>query len=243
MSRIQHASNFPRGYRYKITQVTLKEKVFGSGSSTHSLSVLEAEINRWSMRGYKLHSMSTSESSSKGLGAGGDRIQITLIFEKESESIPEEYIDEAYANTQDEDAEKRNEMLAEKQEKMWNTFVYAFDDVILEKVSRLKFLGLSNMQIYSKIYDSNPEVFNLIPELIPEIEMLIEVARKNKEKADEEMKLMKIAKAENIWIKRGEAVYECPICGTLTSTKCTGRRTCFCCGNQYSKDVVEFFNE
>lgn len=64
---------------YVVIQVTLKEKFLGTGSS--NLSDLEYIINRQVKKGYRLHTMSTSNGGSKGLG-GGDRIQATLVFER-----------------------------------------------------------------------------------------------------------------------------------------------------------------
>ena len=64
---------------YVVYQVTLKEKLFGTGSG--NLIQLEAVINSFYQKGYRLHTMSTSNGSSKGFG-GGDRIQATLVFEK-----------------------------------------------------------------------------------------------------------------------------------------------------------------
>lgn len=62
-----------------MLQVTLKEKLFGTGSG--NLTDLERVINTQAAKGYRLHSMSTTNSDSKGFG-GGDRIQATLIFER-----------------------------------------------------------------------------------------------------------------------------------------------------------------
>lgn len=64
---------------YVVLQVTLKEKFFGTGSN--NLIELEEVINKQVKKGYRLHTISTTNSSSKGLG-GGDRIQATLVFEK-----------------------------------------------------------------------------------------------------------------------------------------------------------------
>lgn len=63
---------------YVVLQVTLKEKFWGTGSG--NLSELESVINAQVKKGYRLHTCSTSNGGSKGLG-GGDRIQATLIFE------------------------------------------------------------------------------------------------------------------------------------------------------------------
>jgi len=38
-------------------------------------------INEQAAKGYRLHTMSTTNGGSKGFG-GGDRIQATLVFEK-----------------------------------------------------------------------------------------------------------------------------------------------------------------
>ncbi len=63
---------------YVVIQVTLKEKLFGTGSG--NLSELEDVINAQVAKGYRLHTCSTSNGGSKGFG-GGDRIQATLVFE------------------------------------------------------------------------------------------------------------------------------------------------------------------
>ncbi len=65
--------------QYVVMQVTLKEKLFGTGSG--NLTELEDVINKQASKGYRLHTISTSNGGSKGLG-GGDRIQATLVFEK-----------------------------------------------------------------------------------------------------------------------------------------------------------------
>ena len=64
---------------YVVLQVTLKEKFFGTGSG--NLTDLENVINAQVAKGYRLHTMSTSNGGSKGIG-GGDRIQATLVFER-----------------------------------------------------------------------------------------------------------------------------------------------------------------
>lgn len=63
---------------YVVLQVTLKEKLIGTGSK--NLSELEAVINKQAKKGYRLHTISTAVGSSVGLG-GGDRIQATMVFE------------------------------------------------------------------------------------------------------------------------------------------------------------------
>ena len=76
-SRYSTASG--RNLPYVVLQVTLKEKFFGTGSG--NLTDLEEVINAQVAKGYRLHTMSTSNGGSKGL-AGGDRIQATLVFER-----------------------------------------------------------------------------------------------------------------------------------------------------------------
>lgn len=69
----------PQGMSYVVLQVILKEKVWGTGSG--NLTELEKVINQQAALGYRLHTITTSASGSKGLG-GGDRIQATMVFEK-----------------------------------------------------------------------------------------------------------------------------------------------------------------
>lgn len=64
---------------YVVLQVTLKEKFIGTGSG--NLTELEDVINKQAEKGYRLHTISTSNGGSKGL-ADGDRIQATMVFEK-----------------------------------------------------------------------------------------------------------------------------------------------------------------
>ena len=64
---------------YIVLQVILKEKFIGTGSG--NLTELENVINTQAKKGYRLHTISTTSSGSKGL-MGGDRIQATLVFEK-----------------------------------------------------------------------------------------------------------------------------------------------------------------
>ena len=66
---------------YVVLQVVLKEKLIGTGSG--NLIELEKVINQQAAKGYKLHTISTTNSGSKGF-LSGDRIQATLIFEKKS---------------------------------------------------------------------------------------------------------------------------------------------------------------
>ena len=65
--------------KYIVLQVVLKEKLIGTGSN--NLTELENVINNQAAKGYRLHTISTASSGSKGL-LGGDRIQATLVFEK-----------------------------------------------------------------------------------------------------------------------------------------------------------------
>ena len=65
--------------QYVVVQVTLKEKFLGTGSG--NLVELEGAINAQASKGYRLHTISTSNGGSKGFG-GGDRIQATMVFEK-----------------------------------------------------------------------------------------------------------------------------------------------------------------
>lgn len=83
LNRAQHESSYSvasgQNYQDVVLQVTLKEKLLGTG--TGNLTELENVINRQASKGYRLHTCTTSNGGSKGLG-GGDRIQATLIFEK-----------------------------------------------------------------------------------------------------------------------------------------------------------------
>jgi len=63
---------------YVVLQVVLKEKFIGKGSM--NLSELEGVINKQAAKGYRLHTISTTNGGSKGFG-GGDRIQATMVFE------------------------------------------------------------------------------------------------------------------------------------------------------------------
>jgi len=64
---------------YVVIQVVLKEKMWGTGSG--NLTELEKAINAQASKGYRLHTITTSASGSKGL-VGGDRIQATMVFER-----------------------------------------------------------------------------------------------------------------------------------------------------------------
>jgi len=65
--------------QYVVLQVVLKEKLVGTSSK--NLDELEDVINTQAAKGYRLHTISTVSSGSKGFG-GGDRIQATMVFEK-----------------------------------------------------------------------------------------------------------------------------------------------------------------
>lgn len=68
------------GWNYVVLQVVLKEKFFGTGSG--NLTELEKVINRQAALGYRLHTITTASSGSTGFG-GGDRIQATMVFERQ----------------------------------------------------------------------------------------------------------------------------------------------------------------
>ena len=63
---------------YVVLQAVLKEKLIETGSG--NLSELEKVINAQAVKGYRLHTITTSSSGSKGF-LGGDRIQATMVFE------------------------------------------------------------------------------------------------------------------------------------------------------------------
>jgi asparagine synthase (glutamine-hydrolysing) len=67
------------GMSYVVLQVVLKEKLWGTGSG--NLTELEKAINAQASLGYRLHTITTAASGSKGMG-GGDRIQATMVFER-----------------------------------------------------------------------------------------------------------------------------------------------------------------
>ena len=65
--------------QYVVLQVTLKEKLLGTGSG--NLTQLEKVINDQAAKGYRLHTITTASANSTGW-LGGDRIQATMVFEK-----------------------------------------------------------------------------------------------------------------------------------------------------------------
>lgn len=69
----------PQNASYVVLQVILKEKLWGTGSG--NLTELEKSINAQAALGYRLHTITTASSGSKGMG-GGDRIQATMVFER-----------------------------------------------------------------------------------------------------------------------------------------------------------------
>ena len=70
-----------KGEPYIVKQVVLTEQLLGTGSSDGSLGLLQSEINHQAKKGYRLHTVTTTSSGSKGF-LGGDKIQATLIFER-----------------------------------------------------------------------------------------------------------------------------------------------------------------
>ena len=69
------------GEKYVVLQVVLTEKFFGTGSGVASLTSLQDEINKQAAKGYRLHTISTTSSGSKGF-LGSDKIQATMVFER-----------------------------------------------------------------------------------------------------------------------------------------------------------------
>ncbi|MBR3512275.1 MAG: DUF4177 domain-containing protein [Clostridia bacterium] len=67
--------------KYVVIQVVLTEKFIGTGSGVKSLTNLQKTINEQAAKGYRLHTITTSASGSKGF-LGGDKIQATMIFER-----------------------------------------------------------------------------------------------------------------------------------------------------------------
>lgn len=67
--------------KYVVLQVVLTEKFLGTGSGTSSLTNLQEAINKQAALGYRLHTITTSSSGSKGF-LGGDKIQATMVFER-----------------------------------------------------------------------------------------------------------------------------------------------------------------
>lgn len=74
-------SNGGSNDKYVVLQVALTEKLLGTGSGPESLTNLQKAINDQAALGYRLHTITTSSSGSKGF-LGGDKIQATMIFER-----------------------------------------------------------------------------------------------------------------------------------------------------------------
>ncbi len=70
-----------KGDMYVVIQVVLTEKFIGTGSGVSSLTNLQKTINEQAAKGYRLHTISTVSSGTKGF-MGGDKIQATMVFEK-----------------------------------------------------------------------------------------------------------------------------------------------------------------
>ena len=66
---------------YVVKQVELNEKLLGGGSGIFDLINLQNVINKQVAKGYRLHTISTTTSVSKGF-LGGNIIQATLVFER-----------------------------------------------------------------------------------------------------------------------------------------------------------------
>ena len=67
--------------KYVVLQVVLTEALVGTGSGAVSLTNLQKVINQQAALGYRLHTISTTSSGSKGV-FGGDKIQATMVFER-----------------------------------------------------------------------------------------------------------------------------------------------------------------
>ena len=67
-----------KDYHYVVLQVTLKEKFLGTGSG--NLTELEEAINHQAQKGYRLHTITTSNGGSKGLMGGDRSFERFLLF-------------------------------------------------------------------------------------------------------------------------------------------------------------------
>lgn len=74
-------ANGSSGDPYVVIQVVLTEKFIGTGSGVSSLTNLQKTINEQAEKGYRLHTITTTSSGSKGF-MGGDKIQATMVFER-----------------------------------------------------------------------------------------------------------------------------------------------------------------
>lgn len=70
-----------RADKYVVLQVVLTERFLGTGSGTTSLTNLQDAINQQAALGYRLHTITTTTSGTKGF-LGGDKIQATMVFER-----------------------------------------------------------------------------------------------------------------------------------------------------------------
>lgn len=59
----------------------MTEKFIGTGSGVSSLTNLQKVLNDQARKGYRLHTITTTSTDSKGF-MGGDKIQATMVFEK-----------------------------------------------------------------------------------------------------------------------------------------------------------------
>ena len=60
------AAEGKKGNMYSVVQVVLTEKFIGTGSGVSSLTNLQRTINEQAAKGYRLHTISTTSSGSKG---------------------------------------------------------------------------------------------------------------------------------------------------------------------------------
>ncbi len=74
-------ANSKENDKYIVLQVVLTEKLLGTGSGVSSLTNLQKVINEQAKKGYRLHTITTTSSGSKGW-FGGDKIQATMVFEQ-----------------------------------------------------------------------------------------------------------------------------------------------------------------
>ena len=67
--------------RQAALAIIAEDRRVGGKNGTASPTELEAAVNAQAAMGYRLHTITTAASGSKGIG-GGDRIQATMVFEK-----------------------------------------------------------------------------------------------------------------------------------------------------------------
>ena len=68
--------------KYVVIQVVLTEKWIGTASGATSLTLLQAEINKQAALGYRLHTISTTATGTRGILYGGAKVQATMVFER-----------------------------------------------------------------------------------------------------------------------------------------------------------------